>query len=132
MRKIGVLVICILSLLVIASCSKSEESSSIKEIQFSHLEKTVVLTDRDTIGDLEKIIDAAKKTNKAIDIGKADDQLLFVSTNGSIEKVSLYLDFKTGDGFIVKEDRDLAFELSEKSIIRLDEILKKALSQDHS
>lgn len=132
MRKICVSIICILSLLVFVSCAKSEGDSTVKEIKFSRLEKTIVITDRNTIRDLEKIIASAKKTNKAVDAGKANDQLIFVPTNGPIEKVSLYLDFKTGDGFIVKGDQDFAFELSKKSILRLEEILKKALSQDHS
>lgn len=107
--------------LIASGCSKS--TSDTESVTLIHLKEKTVFTELSKINKIEKTIDSAKSTNKIVDANKADYQLIFSSKNSSSEKVDLYLDFETDTGFILKEGKDNAFDLSKKSIAELEQVL---------
>ncbi|QUL54628.1 hypothetical protein KDC22_30940 [Paenibacillus tritici] len=125
MRKIGIISISLIILLVLIYVLVRPNPEIISVNLISETAE-ITYTDIDSIRIFDDAIRTAKKVRGAVDVGPPTYRMNVTYADTEVVKYSLYIDFKTEDGFLIKDsDSEKMLKLKDRSSKELTDLLSK-------
>lgn len=127
MRKIGIISLMILLVFIYILVRPNPEIVSISLI--SETAQTTY-TDNDSIRIFNDAIRTVKKVRGAVDVGPPTYRMNVTYADTEVVKFSLYLDFETKSGFLIKDSNsEKMLKLNDRSSKKLTDLLSKVSTE---
>lgn len=86
----------------------------------------ITYTDRESLQIFEDAIRTVKKIRGSVDVGEPTYRMTVTYANSKVAGFSLYMDFKTKDGFLIKaSNSEKMLDLRNKNSVELADLLSK-------
>ncbi|MNC53572.1 hypothetical protein D3C75_1029950 [compost metagenome] len=125
MKKISILSISII-LLVILIFVFARPKQDIVSVNLVSETNEITYSDSESVQIFEDAIRTVKKVRGSVDVGQPTYRMTVTYANSKVVGFSLYMDFKTKDGFLIKaSNSEKMLDLRNKNSVELADLLSK-------